>query len=239
MGAVASTPLQGTGTQEQAWLRCQWLWQHPAISAATLLAGHERVVVVAPHPDDEILGCGGLLGHAAGQGMQVRVVAVTDGEACYPHERWWTPERLRSARRAELASALGELGIQAGSAFHLGIADGAVSAHEQGLEDWLQQYLQPRDLVLAPWRFDGHPDHEAAGRAACRAARTVAAGAWSIQCGAGIGWTRPVRTWPGRRPNCSTSPTSWPPSATRSPTSAPRPAQCRDCTAHQCCQPMY
>ncbi len=31
MGAVASTPLQGTGTQEQAWLRCQWLWQHPAI----------------------------------------------------------------------------------------------------------------------------------------------------------------------------------------------------------------
>ena len=103
MGAVASTPLQGTGTQEQAWLRCQWLWQHPAISAATLLAGHERVVVVAPHPDDEILGCGGLLGHAAGQGMQVRVVAVTDGEACYPHERWWTPERLRSARRAELA----------------------------------------------------------------------------------------------------------------------------------------
>lgn len=173
MGAVASTPLQGTGTQEQAWLRCQWLWQHPATSAATLLAGHARVVVVAPHPDDEILGCGGLLGHAAGQGMQVRVVAVTDGEACYPHERWWTPERLRSARRAELAAALGELGIPAGSAFHLGIADGAVNAHEQGLEDWLQQYLQPRDLVLAPWRFDGHPDHEAAGRAACRAARTV------------------------------------------------------------------
>jgi len=105
--------------------------------------------------------------------MEVRVVAVTDGEACYPDEHWWTPERLRSARRAELAAALGELGIRPGSAFHLGIADGAVSAHEQGLEDWLQQHLQPSDLVLAPWRFDGHPDHEAAGRAACRAVRAV------------------------------------------------------------------
>jgi LmbE family N-acetylglucosaminyl deacetylase len=69
-------------------------------------------VVVAPHPDDEILGCGGLLRHAAEQGMEVRVVAVTDGEACYPDEHWWTPERLRSARRAELAAALGELGIR-------------------------------------------------------------------------------------------------------------------------------
>jgi LmbE family N-acetylglucosaminyl deacetylase len=37
---------------------------------------------------------------------------VTDGEACYPDEHWWTPERLRSARRAELAAALGELGIR-------------------------------------------------------------------------------------------------------------------------------
>ena len=129
MGAVARTPLRGRN--RTAWLRCDWLWQRPATSANALCAGHDRVVVVAPHPDDEILGCGGLLRHAAEQGMEVRVVAVTDGETCYPDEHWWTPERLRSARRAELA-ALGELGIRPGSAFHLGIADGAVSAHEQG-----------------------------------------------------------------------------------------------------------
>lgn len=173
MGAIASTPLQGQGTQEQAWLRCDWLWQQPSTSARSLCADHDRLVVVAPHPDDEILGCGGLLHHAAAQGMEVGVIAVTDGEACYPGEPWWTPERLRSARRAELAAALAELGIAADATFHLGIGDGAVSKHEQGLQDWLQQHLQPGDLVLAPWRFDGHPDHEAAGRAACRAGRAV------------------------------------------------------------------
>ena len=111
MGAVARTPLQGEGTQEQAWLHCDWLWQQPTTSATALCSGHDRMVVVAPHPDDEILGCGGLLHHAVGQGIDVSVVAVTDGEACYPGEPWWTPERLRSARRAELAAALGELGI--------------------------------------------------------------------------------------------------------------------------------
>ena len=102
--------------------------------------------------------------------MEIGVIAVTDGEACYPGEPWWTPDRLRSARRQSLQRRWRN-GIAADATFHLGIGDGAVSKHEQGLQDWLQQHLQPGDLVLAPWRFDGHPDHEAAGRAACRAAR--------------------------------------------------------------------
>ncbi len=224
MGAVARTPLQGQGTQEQAWLHCDWLWQQPTTSATALCSGHDRMVVVAPHPDDEILGCGGLLHHAAGQGIDVSVVAVTDGEACYPGEPWWTPERLRSARRAELAAALGELGIPVGSIFHLGIADGAVSAHEQGLEGWLQQYLQPRDLVLAPWRFDGHPDHEAAGRAGCAPrGRSVATG-WSTRCGAGTGLTLPAHIWRGRFRSWSTFQPWRPQSESRSRISVRRPA---------------
>lgn len=168
MDAVAT--IHGAGAQEQEWQACQWLWQQPPVSLRSLFGGARRVVVVAPHPDDEILACGGLLAGAAAQGLTIQVVAVTDGEACYPGEPWWTPTRLRHARRQELRDALQELEIGSEAIIHLGIADGAVSEHEQGLRDWLLQHLRPDDLVLAPWRLDGHPDHEAAGRAALCAA---------------------------------------------------------------------
>ncbi len=171
MGTVAV--INGRGSEARAWDACEWLWRLPASTPAELCAGAGRIVVVAPHPDDEVLACGGLLCAAASMGMQVLVVAVTDGEACYPGERWWTPERLRQARREELQQALSRLSIDAESVVHLGIADGGVTDHESRLEAWLIQYLRGEDLLLAPWRFDGHPDHEAAGRAAWRAARAV------------------------------------------------------------------
>ncbi|MGE6331602.1 PIG-L deacetylase family protein [Stenotrophomonas sp. NPDC077659] len=170
---VAVAAIHGVGSDEQAWERCDWLWQQPETTLAELCAGVRRIVVVAPHPDDEVLACGGLLCAAAGIGLQVKVVAVTDGEACYPGEAWWTPQRLRHARRGELRDALADLAIDAGSIVHLGIADGKVNAHETALEDWLWQTLREDDLVLAPWRFDGHPDHEAAGRAAWHASRAA------------------------------------------------------------------
>lgn len=171
MGAVAT--IHGQGSEEAAWEHCDWLWQQPQTTLAELCAGAGRVVVVAPHPDDEVLACGGLMCAAVAMGLEVQVVAVTDGEACYPGETWWTPQRLRQARREELRDALGALAIHADAIVHLGIADGGVTDHEARLADWLRQTLRAHDLVLAPWRFDGHPDHEAAGRAACRAARAV------------------------------------------------------------------
>lgn len=171
MGTV--TTIHGRGEEERAWERCDWLWQQPQFPVAELCAGAGRLVVVAPHPDDEVLACGGLMCAAASIGLKVQVIAVTDGEACYPGEAWWTPQRLRQARRNELRAALDELSIDAGAIIHLGIADGGVTDHERGLEDWLWQTLREDDLVVAPWRFDGHPDHEAAGRAAWRAAHAI------------------------------------------------------------------
>src|SRR6266852_506851 len=44
------------------------------------------VVVVAPHPDDETLGVGGMLHDLSARGWRVTVVAVTDGEAAYGRE---------------------------------------------------------------------------------------------------------------------------------------------------------
>jgi hypothetical protein len=41
----------------------------------------DRLLIVAPHPDDEVLGCGGLMATAAAQGIPVRVVYLTSGDA--------------------------------------------------------------------------------------------------------------------------------------------------------------
>lgn len=198
MDAVAL--INGQGSDERSWQGCDWLWQQPETGLQALCAGAARIVVVAPHPDDEVLACGGLLGLAAANGLDTWVVAVTDGEACYPDEAWWTPGRLRDARRHELAAAVSALGIGAERITHLGIADGGVAAREAVLQRWLRRHLHKDDLVLAPWRFDGHPDHEAAGRAACHAARAVGcarleypvwAWHWMDPAYAHIAWERP------------------------------------------------
>ena len=169
----SSPRIVGEGEREAAWRASSWLAQLPVQMPAQLLHGSRRLVLLSPHPDDETLACAGLL-HAAGQaGMPVHLLAVTDGEACYPGDAHWTPERLRQQRPREVERALAELGVHI-RVQRLGIADGAVGAGSARLEDALRTLLQPGDLVLAPWEHDGHPDHDATGAAALATVATPA-----------------------------------------------------------------
>lgn len=161
--------IAGEGEHEAAWRASSWLGRLPEQSPAQLLYGSRRLVLLSPHPDDETLACAGLL-HAAGQaGLAVHLLAVTDGEACYPGDAHWTPSRLREQRPREVERALDELGVQA-RVQRLGLGDGAVTASAAELEAALRALLQPGDLLVAPWEQDGHPDHDASGRAALAAA---------------------------------------------------------------------
>lgn len=169
MGAVA-VRIEGQGTPESAWETSAWLDALPSVEADTVLLGARRLVVVSPHPDDEVLGCGGVMQAALAQGCAVQVVSVTDGEACYPDHAQWPAARLRVARRRELTVAMRALGMDASHVTSLGLPDGAVAGHETDLAAYLGARLKPGDVVLAPWVRDAHPDHEAAGRAACAAA---------------------------------------------------------------------
>lgn len=167
---AAVTPvLNGRGVPESAWRQSPWLRALPRCSPAQWLAGVDRLVLVSPHPDDEVLGCGGLLHHAARAGIAVRVIAVTDGEACYPQHLHWTPARLRRERPRELAAALLALGLQEDVVQRLQIPDGAVREHSGSLEQALNRQLRAGDRVLVPWLGDGHPDHGACAAAALRA----------------------------------------------------------------------
>ena len=174
MGAVTvtATPrIHGTGRPEEDWRRSPWLQAVPSMRAEAWLDGVRRLVVVSPHPDDEVLGCGGLIHTARSLRIEVRIVSVTDGEACYPDSRRWSRERLRRTRRAELVAALDCLDVPPDCIDPLDVGDGNVHACEAALTASLHDMLQAGDHVLTTWRGDGHPDHEATARAVEQAAR--------------------------------------------------------------------
>src|SRR5450432_3065940 len=93
---------------------------------------HDRVLVFAPHPDDESIACGGLLQVAQGAGAAVRVVVLTDGDNNPWPQRWvekrWSigdKERARwgARRRDEARAAMRILGIDESDASFSGLPD--------------------------------------------------------------------------------------------------------------------
>jgi LmbE family N-acetylglucosaminyl deacetylase len=134
-----------------------------------------RLVVVSPHPDDEVLGAGGLIQVALSQHVLVEVVAVTDGEASHPSSTVATTLNLARVRSAESRVALSRLGWREPLITRLHLPDGNVSAQRGQLDRALASILLPDDLCVAPWRHDGHPDHDVCGESALSACRAVGA----------------------------------------------------------------
>jgi LmbE family N-acetylglucosaminyl deacetylase len=122
-----------------------------------------RVVVVAPHPDDEILGTGGLLQTFIHQRIPIEIIAVTDGEASHPDSLFAGKTELGSIRTDESVEALRRIGCPDAVVRRLGLPDGHVGEHFDSLAKMLDEVLFPDDLCLAPWLHDGHPDHDACG----------------------------------------------------------------------------
>jgi LmbE family N-acetylglucosaminyl deacetylase len=156
------------GTDERTWLGTSRLSDLPPLS----LVQPRRLVVVAPHPDDEVLGAGGLLRSMAGAGVETVVVAVTDGEASHPRAHR-AGHDLAMTRALERQRALNRLGCGSTHIHRLGFADGTVAEQRERLTDVLCRLLGPEDLCLVPWRSDGHPDHDATGHAAVAAAQAT------------------------------------------------------------------
>src|SRR6218665_1397156 len=141
------------------------------IEISELLPVGARAVIVAPHPDDEILGCGGLLQVLAQQHIPGLLVSVTAGTASNPGLHYWTPQRLSIARPLESAQALRRLGLNQSQYkwLHAGLPDTQVHVFEAELSQFLLGYLLPTDVLFTTWRADGHSDHEATARACLHA----------------------------------------------------------------------
>jgi LmbE family N-acetylglucosaminyl deacetylase len=141
-------------------------WSGWASQAPEWLPPPGPVVIVGPHPDDETLGAGGLIFTCSHLDIKVTVVSITDGEAACPEV-----PMLEAVRRRELVGAMRRLGLAQTDIFRLGMPDGALASREVELAQALAKCMPDGAIMFAPFEYDGHPDHEAAGRACRTAAR--------------------------------------------------------------------
>ena len=174
---MKTNPIVGQGTPLHLWQTSSHLAHLPVIDILTLVPQGFRAVIIAPHPDDEVLGCGGFLQLLAAANRALQLISVTDGSASHPGSERWPVERLSAVRPQESAEALRRLGLPLHSLKWLrgGFADSRVAAREAELSEFIERHLCANDVVFTTWREDGHCDHEAVGRASAEAARRVGA----------------------------------------------------------------
>lgn len=127
-----------------------------------------HAVVVAPHPDDEIIGAAGVIQALRRQGSMVRVIVVSNGAASHPDSAAWPPARLIDARRRESLLALRRLGVTRDHVTFLGLPDGGLSARPVLCRQLLSRaicHCRDVDMLVGPAMTDGHPDHRAVAAA--------------------------------------------------------------------------
>lgn len=134
----------------------------PWMSVPELLQGRP-LVVIAPHPDDETLGCGALVFDAVAAGVATSVICVTDGSRSHPGSASHPPARLAGLRRREMEAATSTLGA---TLHWLGHPDCAVDETAD-----IGPLIPQGALVLASWEGDPHCDHESVARMAKAALR--------------------------------------------------------------------
>jgi LmbE family N-acetylglucosaminyl deacetylase len=117
--------------------------------------GGQRVLVVAPHPDDEVLGCGGTIARHVASGDSITVLIVTDGRRS--RAGGLGPDEMAAARRVEAQNASTLMKID--KTVWLGLPEGDWAASK--LEDALLQVMTDAapNIIYAPCWLDYHPEH--------------------------------------------------------------------------------
>ena len=161
----------------QIWNSALQLDNIPVISTQSLVPPGARAVVIAPHPGDEVVTCGGLLQLLSSMGHPLQLISVTDGSASQPGSQQWSEKRLSVFRSQESVEALRRLGLPMHSLKWVrgGFTDNALLDQERQLTDFIGRYLRPGDVVFSTWREDSNDDHEVVGRASAKAAELAGA----------------------------------------------------------------
>lgn len=135
------------------------------------LTGGGAVILLAPHPDDETLGCGQAVAALTDAGVFVQVVLVTDGSQSHPQSRNCPPPRMARLRARELRRAWRRLTQGTGPApLMLGYADCGAPDDDASLSaacDRVSPLVGPQTgAIWASWAGDPHCDHVCVARLA-------------------------------------------------------------------------
>jgi LmbE family N-acetylglucosaminyl deacetylase len=133
--------------------------------------GDRPFIVIAPHPDDESLACGGLIANACRQGVSAKVVIVSDGAGSHPNSKTYPPERLTTLREVEARQAGAELGLRPDELVFLRLPDRFVPHEGEEAERAINVIAEcvkesGAGSLFVSWRHDPHCDHEASYRIA-------------------------------------------------------------------------
>jgi N-acetylglucosamine malate deacetylase 1 len=133
-----------------------------------------KVAIIAPHPDDEVVGCGGSLVFHREAGDPVRVLVVTDGRAGNVGKRLDAAE-YAELRRRECAEAARVLGGYSHTFWDYPdsceVTEEALNEVAGRIADWLRADLP--DVVYAPWPGECNTDHAAISESTRRALKSV------------------------------------------------------------------
>lgn len=145
-----------------------WRWAMTARGVdVTVRSARRSCLVLAPHPDDETLGCGATIARKTAAGTPTWVMVVADGRSSHPFSRI-TPDELAAIRAAEVDTACRSLGVGAGRLRRLEWADATVAARTEELATIIAAAVDdlcPEEVVVTSG-LDWHPDHQALNQAA-------------------------------------------------------------------------
>jgi len=139
-------------------LHVRWLRMHAACAEDITATG--CTMIVAPHPDDEVIGCGGLIARLTADGHAPHVVILTGGEGSHRGCCEVSTAEIVEARRGLTSKASGILGVPTENIHELNYPDGGISAEnpQTGELRRLIAEIQPQSVFVPHWG-EGWPDH--------------------------------------------------------------------------------
>ena len=181
----------------------QWLHAQLLIRVVSKISiGHEinslKTLIVAPHQDDETLGCGGVIAEKTMRGAQVSIAFLTDGREGANLTDRLSRQQLIEMRKREAISAASSLNVDVNHLYFFDCADGTLSNEEHDpnfiLVKKISSLLKELQVaeVYAPHRRDRHPDHEAAYRLTLSAIRHESSSVRVFQYPIWLWWSSPV-----------------------------------------------
>ena len=127
----------------------------------------KRIIVFAPHPDDETLGCGGTIAKKIAEEYEVLIVIMTDGRFLLQNgsktDSYLTPEQVKEIRHFEVLKATKILGVPEKNVIFLDFVDGTLKENEKTAVEKVISIVKkfPPSEVYFPYEKDDHTDHKA------------------------------------------------------------------------------